>query len=836
MAVREIRTTLALDGEKQFKASMQDAAREMRVLGSEMRANTSAFGDNAGSMAALTSRGASLEHQTAQQREIVQSLSRAVEESAATYGEADRRTDGYRIQLNNATSSLNRMENELGNNNKALSDYSRASIQAAKDSDEMKKVQDKLKKAFDVVKIGVLAAMAGIAGFAKLALDSADELQKLSDTTGLSAERLQELKYAGANLGVELETITGAQAKLTKSMNAAKEGTGAQADAFKTLGISVVDSNGQLKDAKTVMGDAFTALNGVGNETERDALAMSIFGKSAMELNPMIKAGGDELNRLTGEARANGAVMSNEAVAGLDGFGDAMDNMKTAILGRFGEAFSELAPMLTELTEKIKNIDTKPLVDGLKWILDNGNTIAAVAVSIGAGMVTWSVASTVIAVVEAVKKWKIATEGMTIAQAALNLVQKASWIGIIISAVVALAAGLIYLWKTNDGFRAALVGAWETIKATVGAVGQWLTNFFMVDIPAAITTAITWVSQLPANIGAFFGQIPGIVANFLGAAIAAITQFGSNIITWVTTEIPLFVNSFMTFLGELPGKIGYALGFGLGTIIKFGIDAVNWVIAEVPKIISGIVNFFAELPGKIGALLTGVLTTITGWGNSAASWVVVKVPQIIGSIVSFFAQLPGKIANTLSGALTSLINWASNMIATVAARVPGIVSSIVSFFSGLPGKMLDVGGDIVRGIWDGINNLVGWLGGKVRDFAKGILKGMKDAIDGHSPSRLFRDEVGMSIGEGVAVGIDKSIGDVKAAMARMSRNLVAEAEISATTNMPTSRQSQSASKVAGGSANSGITQINNIYSPTPLTPSEIARQSRNAMRELALNF
>ena len=538
MAVREIRTTLALDGEKQFKASMQDAAREMRVLGSEMRANTSAFGDNAGSMAALTSRGASLERQTAQQREIVQSLSRAVQESATTYGEADRRTDGYRIQLNNATSSLNRMENELGANNRALGDYSRASIQAARDSDEMKKVQDKLKKAFDVVKVGVLAAMAGIAGFAKLALDSADELQKLSDTTGLSAERLQELKYAGANLGVELSTITGAQAKLTKSMSAAEKGTGAQADAFETLKISVTDSNGQLKDAKVVMGEAFTALNGVGNETERDALAMVMFGKSAMELNPMIKAGGDELNRLTGEARKNGAVMSNEAVAGLDGFGDAMDNMKTSIVGRFGEAFSELAPMLTNLTEKIKNIDTKPLVDGLKWVLDNGSMIAAVAVSIGAGMATWSIATTIIAVVEAVKKWRTAMVAASVAQGGLNFALIANPIGIIITAVAALAAGLVVLWNTNEGFRAALVGAWETIKATVGAVGQWLTNFFTVSIPAAITTAIEWVSQLPANIGAFFGQIPGIVSAFLGGAIAKIAEFGSNIITWVTTEIP----------------------------------------------------------------------------------------------------------------------------------------------------------------------------------------------------------------------------------------------------------------------------------------------------------
>ncbi|HBV86881.1 MAG TPA: hypothetical protein DEF42_09590 [Desulfosporosinus sp.] len=79
MAVREIRTTLALDGEQKFKQEMQAAARELRLLGSEMRLNTASFGDNADSMEALTSRSAIYERQIAQQRENVAALTRAVE-------------------------------------------------------------------------------------------------------------------------------------------------------------------------------------------------------------------------------------------------------------------------------------------------------------------------------------------------------------------------------------------------------------------------------------------------------------------------------------------------------------------------------------------------------------------------------------------------------------------------------------------------------------------------------------------------------------------------------------------------------------------------------------
>lgn len=117
---REIKTTLVLDGEQKFKQELQAAAREMRVLKSETRANTLAFGDNAKSVDALTIRNQGLARQAEQQREIVAALSRAVEEAAEKYGEADRRTDDYRIRLNNARAALSRIENEIRKNNTAI--------------------------------------------------------------------------------------------------------------------------------------------------------------------------------------------------------------------------------------------------------------------------------------------------------------------------------------------------------------------------------------------------------------------------------------------------------------------------------------------------------------------------------------------------------------------------------------------------------------------------------------------------------------------------------------------------------------------------------------------
>lgn len=235
--------------------------------------------------------------------------------------------------------------------------------------------------------IGKAALVAGAAVGAAFvtigmkAMESADELQKQADITGLSTERLQELKYAGAQLGVELETITGAQAKLTKAMTAAKDETKGTGLAFKTLGVEVRDSNGNMRDSKTVMSEAFTALNNVGNETERDSLAMQIFGKSGMALNPIIKAGGDELNRLTKEARDTGAVMSNEAVAGLDKFGDTMDSLGQSIMGTVGEKLAKYTPQILDLTNKLMGLP--------KWVEKNSAVFKVMGIGIGVVTVSY---------------------------------------------------------------------------------------------------------------------------------------------------------------------------------------------------------------------------------------------------------------------------------------------------------------------------------------------------------------------------------------------------------------------------------------------------------------
>ena len=139
---------------------------------------------------------------------------------------------------------------------------------------------------------------------------------------------------------------------MIRSMDAARHGSKEQAEAFDKLGISVQNADGTLRDAQDVFGDAIDALGAISNETERDAIAMTIFGRSARDLNPLIKAGSDGLRELAQEAHDVGYVMGEEALDALGAVDDQLQRMN-----RSGEALKNqiavgMAPAVENLMKK----------------------------------------------------------------------------------------------------------------------------------------------------------------------------------------------------------------------------------------------------------------------------------------------------------------------------------------------------------------------------------------------------------------------------------------------------------------------------------------------------
>lgn len=344
---------IGVEGEKEFKKAPYEINQSFKVLGSEMKLVSSAFDKNEQSVESLSAKNEVLTKQIGAQKEKVETLRKALENAATSFGENDKRTQNWAVQLNNAQAELNSMERELKGNERALDQVGDEFQTAAKEADRFEDELDaagkeaeasggKFQKLGSVVKgigtaMGVAFAAIGTAaiGAGKALVDMsvdaaayADEMLTQSTVTGMSVESLQAYNYAADLIDVSLDTLTGSMAKQIKSMSTARKGTGEAADAYAKLGVKVTDANGELRDGETVYWEVMDALGEVTNETERDALAMQILGKSAQDLNPLIAQGSAGFAELTDEAKRMGAVLSEESISKLGQFDDSLQRLK----------------------------------------------------------------------------------------------------------------------------------------------------------------------------------------------------------------------------------------------------------------------------------------------------------------------------------------------------------------------------------------------------------------------------------------------------------------------------------------------------------------------------
>jgi hypothetical protein len=379
-----------LAGEQQFRKALSDINAGLRLTASELALVTAKYADNDKSVAALTARNDVLRSSLTKQTEKVQTLRNALQAAMQKYGETDVKTLKYAESLNKAETQLIKTEKELKDNSKELDAARRNMDRYGLSVDEVAESQntfgeklsgvisslgiklpagaDDAIKALDGTKVSTLAlvgAVAGlITGFAKLTVETAqtaDEILTMSSVTGLATDTIQELNFAAELLDVSTDTVTGSMEKMVRNMNNARMGSKQAEEGFEALRIRIKDSNGELRDAETVFGEAIDKLGKIRNETERDALAMQIFGRSARDLNPLIEAGSKGLKEFAAQAHEMGYVMSGDTLESFGRLDDAMqlwDNQLTTLKNNLAMV---LLPVLTDFFELLNKIDPQVL-------------------------------------------------------------------------------------------------------------------------------------------------------------------------------------------------------------------------------------------------------------------------------------------------------------------------------------------------------------------------------------------------------------------------------------------------------------------------------------------
>lgn len=205
----------------------------------------------------------------------------------------------------------------------------------------------------------------------------ADDLMTQSSITGLSTDALQEYAYMAELVDTDVSTITGSLTKLTRNMDSATKGTGAAYEAFQKLGVDIYNTDGTLRDANDVFDEAIGKLGEVENQTERDALAMDLFGKSGQELNPIIDAGSDALEEFRQQAHETGYVLSGETLESLGSIDDSIQLLKNTMDTAKNQVATALMPIVAKITEAF--VKWASSVDWVKV----GETIGTVLEKIG---------------------------------------------------------------------------------------------------------------------------------------------------------------------------------------------------------------------------------------------------------------------------------------------------------------------------------------------------------------------------------------------------------------------------------------------------------------------
>lgn len=547
-------------------------------------------------------------------------------------------------------------------------------------------------------------------------------------------------------------------------------------------------------------------------------------------------------------------------------------NLKDSI-NRIAEGFGNLATKIGELIAA----GLPKLIEGLAWILDNGPGIAIIIGTIAASVVAFKAAAVITSVVQswqeakvALALYKMTADGATISQgvmngvftiwetivalitgkitfaafatglwtkatAALNAMWAANPIGIVIVAIVALVGAFIYLWNTSEGFRNFFINAWNMIKD--GFIAGWnaMISFFTETIPSWIESIKAWFGSL----GEWFGTLWTNIKQFFIDGWNAIVSF-------FTETIPAWIQQMFDWFSELPYKIGYAMGYVLTTIIKWGVDTWNYLVTNVPKWIKAIVEWFASLPGKIWTWLLNTISKVVQWGQQTYWKMVEAVAKAVNAVIEWFTKLPGRIWEWLVNTIAKVIQFGRDL-GTKAKEAGGeMVKNIIGAVKDLPSKFMEIGVNIVKGIWEGIKSVGSWLHDRVTGFFEGMLQGAKDANKIESPSKVYRDQVGKYMAQGVGVGFEDEASRVEKDIRKNLSDIVSNInidEVSAKLTAAVYGEQARMSAVVNSRANNvttnniitndnGITQNVTIVNPER-TPSENARALKKVGRDLA---
>ncbi|MBR5157825.1 MAG: phage tail tape measure protein [Clostridia bacterium] len=560
-------------------------------------------------------------------------------------------------------------------------------------------------------------------------------------------------------------------------------------DAMKEFGIRVKDNSDSTKTAFSDLGlnadeltkkfteggvtgkqafdEVTNALFAMDDKVKQNEVGVALFGTMWEDLGAEGVAALADINGEFDKTQKSleeiGSVKYNDLESALGGLKrtieiDVVQPIGESLTPAVNEIIDTVKKNAPSIKETVQSI-AKNVLEFCNWVLDNGNTIGLIITAIGTAMLTWKAVSAIQGAVKAFQSFKIATEGATVAQWLYNTALNANPIGIIITAITALVAAVVYLWNTNEGFRNFFIGMWEAIKAAFQSFVDWISpaievikGYFQAlwtklqEIWAGIMTSlqpvkdaisgafkeawelikVIWDLVQPyfaaiwQNIQTVFSVVKDVLSGFFEAAwiaIQAVWDVVSSYFAAIWDTIKAVFSVVATYLGGMFETAWTAIKAIWDTVTGYftaiwetikGIFAVvknvlsgNW--SEAWEAIKGIVNTWAGFFSGVWDSIKAVFASVGSWFSDtfSAAWTAVK--NVFSTWGSFFSGLWDTIKNTFSSLGTSIANAIGG---AVKSGINGVISMIQNTINGAIG--------LINGAIGLINKIPGVSVGKVK--------------------------------------------------------------------------------------------------------------------------
>ena len=651
-----------------------------------------------------------------------------------------------------------------------------------------------------------------------------DQMAAASSNSNTSVEQLGEafLKI-GANARdlsggtTELSTVLGVLADngikgseagthLRNIMLSLTPSTDKAAAAWEQLGVSAYDADGKMRDLPTVFGELSAAMEGMTDQEKTETLS-AMFNKTDLaSVKALIGTSAERFDDLAAAIENADGAAEQMADTQLDNLAGDMTLFQSALEGAQIAVSDALTPTLREFvqfgTDGLSKITGAFQEGGLSGAMEAFGEI----LSDGLNMVIEMLPDMVDA-------------GMQLLGALGQ--------GILDNLDVIIDSAVTIVQSLAIGFLECLPQLAEGALQLLLGLAQGFVEMAPVLIPKITEVVVQIVEMLVDNIDLL-----------IDATIQIMMAIGQGLIA----AAPILIEK----LPEIIMKL-------VNVIIEYGgmfLEAVGSILLQIGEFL---LAKGAEFLDSIGQTCSNILTSIGKWLSQLPTTLAYWAGFAIGSFIKFFIELPSKLQQIWNNVITGLITFATqfmnkatetargffnnliNGIQTLPSRIRSLGSQLVGALTDLPSKFLEIGKNIVQGIWNGISDGWNWLVDSVSNLATSLLDGAKAALGIESPSKLFRDQVGKQIVAGVAVGIEQNLKVIDKAIDDMTTRALDGATTRGLNAMSINSNYQAESMSGeAGYGYGGYNQTVNIYSPKALSASEVARQTRNATRNMVL--